>query len=192
MNAGRYRVVFNGFTVQSETWDDPFQFDGKRDEVFVASKAIVMDAAGNLISQSEPVSQVMGDTYMQQGRVRAGTASDQGGLRTSDSFPTTTPWIRAAEPTLERNYPPFKLWEGDLIQGEQVLILTPSIWEDDASGPILTDWITWAGGLYPKLKGQAHVLAGIDPTAQAILAGTELGLGIAVSAVESGVIRRRG
>ena len=31
MSSGRYRVTITGFTVHSETWDDPFQWDGKRD-----------------------------------------------------------------------------------------------------------------------------------------------------------------
>jgi hypothetical protein len=192
MNAGRYRVVLNGYKVQNESWDHPLELDGKRDEVFVATKVMVMDAAGNLIVQSERASKVMGDTNNQPGRVRAGTASDQGGLKTGDSFPKEAPWIRTTEPSLERDYPTVTLWEGDLVQGEHVVLIASSIWEDDDSGPILNDWLTWAGGIYSKVKPQAQVLAGADPTAQAILLCTEIGLGIAVSAVESGVIGANG
>jgi hypothetical protein len=187
MSSGRYRVVFNGFSVVSETWDDPFQFDGKRDEVFIAAKVIAMDARGNLIAQSEPVSRIMGDTNMQVGRIAAGTASDMGGLRTGDSIPTATPWIQAVTPTLDRNFPPVKLWEGDLHAGEDVVLLTPGIWEDDASGPILNDWLTWTASMVPKLSPLARQLAGADPTAQVVIAAVELGLGVAASAVESGV-----
>jgi hypothetical protein len=187
MSSGRYRVIVTGFTVQSETWDDVFQWDGKRDEVYLAAKVVVLNAHGNALMQSEPVSKIMGDTNQQNGRIKAGSASSQGGLRTGDSFPTPTPWIASTAPSTTRNYPPLKLWEGDLDQGQNACVIAPSIWEDDTSGPIMEDWVQWVGGLASKLGSQASALVGANVVGQAIIAATQLGLGVAVSAVESGI-----
>jgi hypothetical protein len=192
MASGRYRVIFTGFTVNSETWDDPFQWDGKRDEIFIATKVVVVNARGSVLSQSEPVSKVMGDINGQNGRVKAGSASSRGGLRTGDSFPTNTPWAISTAPSTSRNYPPFKLWEGDLRRGENVCVIAPSLWEDDNSGPIMNDWVRWGSTLATRLGPQASKLAATNPTAQAIVTGTQLGLGIALSAVDSGVIGSSG
>ncbi len=46
MSTGRYRVAINGFSVTAETWDDAFEWDGKRDEVFLSTSVIVKNQSG--------------------------------------------------------------------------------------------------------------------------------------------------
>lgn len=70
----------------------------------------------------------MGDANNQEvPRIRAGTAGDNGGLRTGDRFPTNEPWRQVG--TLSNNRLPMILWEGELSQG--LVIIVTSIWEWD-------------------------------------------------------------
>ena len=90
--AAVFRVTLNGFTVNNESDDDVLEFDGRRDEVFVTANIGVVDRTGNIVYQRPIRSQIMGEadaSGMHSGgpRIRAGHGSDQGGLRTGDSFP---------------------------------------------------------------------------------------------------------
>src|SRR4051812_19463864 len=150
MPTGRYRAVLNGFRCNRETVDDALEWDGKRDEVFVASSVYIKDKNGNTLYKNLTRSSVLGDTNNQPGRVQAGTASDKGGIRTGDIFPArfVTEWLDSlhrfpkeiSEPgerdpaaSLSRSYPPMLLWEGDLTRGENSVFIWPTIWEWDGS-----------------------------------------------------------
>lgn len=139
MSVGRYRVSVNGFRVMAETWDDALQWDGKRDEVFISSQVAVVDKSGNQLFSNQPTSPVMGDTWGQNGRIQAGSGGDRGGLRTGDSFPSNTPWRRAVPLDEDRDWPPTVIWEGELVSGENVALITPTIWEWDPGGDFFRD-----------------------------------------------------
>jgi len=127
----RYRVSITGFVVEEQTWDDAMQRDGKDDEVFLLAE--VRQINGNdgaaRVGRPETVrSMVMGDVngFQPEERLRAGHASEDGGLRTGDKVGTTG--ARRGEPRGDRI--PLRLWEGELHPGMGVMIV-PTIWEWD-------------------------------------------------------------
>lgn len=136
---GRFRVVLNGFTVNRETWDEMHERDGKRDEVFFIATAHVFrpkqsfDRRPEVVSESGVLqSRVMGDinrSDWRTTRVQAGKASDLGGVQTGDNFPGNAPWARSSEPQGDRL--PMLLWEGDLFEGGNTVVVIPTIWEWD-------------------------------------------------------------
>jgi hypothetical protein len=149
----RFRVSLSGFTVNNETIDDWQEYDGRRDEVFIASQTTLRSSTGEDLGTS-PLnrSRIMGDAISPD-RILAGTgqlsAWDEtknflfgagkkpGGLRTGDSFPSATPWQRNSDFTTDSA--PMVLWEGSLVSGQNTALITPSIWEYDsrnAFGPI--------------------------------------------------------
>jgi hypothetical protein len=141
MSKGRFRVVINGFRVNKETYDDIFEFDGKRDEVY--GQAIVRHcrADGTVLLTTTPTTPVMGDVNQLPGRVQAGTASALGGLKTGDVYPQQPPYLRTTPLTPDRDWPPFAVWEGDLEEGQDVLFVTPSLWEWDQGKGLLQRFI---------------------------------------------------
>lgn len=165
MSSGRYRVSINGFRCNTETWDDSLQLDGKRDEVFISTHVKYVNKEGKGLFVGEKISPVMGDTWDQPNRVQAGNASNRGGIISGDYFPTRTeiiwvpstmgpitlpftvkpipPWVRSTPFPDPRDVPPFIAWEGDLTKNEQVVFITPSIWEWDPRQSIWQGWIQW-------------------------------------------------
>jgi hypothetical protein len=107
-------VKINGFRVVKETVDDILERDGKRDEVQISVITTVLDGDGKLIGvPSEKTTPVMGDTNRLANRVKAGSASNLGGLMTGDSFPDEPmPWLPATPTSPQRDYPPYVIWEG--------------------------------------------------------------------------------
>jgi hypothetical protein len=136
----RFRVVVTGFTVNRETWDDMHERDGKRDEVFFVSTAHVFNPAKDQISQSGLLqSRVMGDINREDWRttrVRAGSASEFGGLLMGNNFPPDAPWARSADPQGDRL--PLLLWEGELAEGGNTVVILPTIWEWDGAPDFLS------------------------------------------------------
>jgi hypothetical protein len=137
-NEGKFRVTLNGFTVHNETWDNAFQVDGKRDEVYIRyDTRLVNNEATTLLASNDRTS-VMGDTNGFPVRVLAGSASSLGGLRTGDSFPTSTPWQQSGDLMFDR--PPMKLFEGTLTEGKTGVAITPTIWEWDGGTDMFNSW----------------------------------------------------
>jgi hypothetical protein len=143
-----YRVSVTGFTVNKETYDDPLQLDGKRDEVYVSAEVALADKDRKVLEPGGAIvqSKVFGDVNganIRNGRIRAGHASSQGGLQTGDSYPTETPWRRQGEPLPDAL--PLAIWQGELTEGSNAVLITPTLWEYDA--PDLRDafqsWMHW-------------------------------------------------
>jgi hypothetical protein len=187
MDSGRYRVTVNGFKVLAETWDDVFEWDGKRDEVYISAIVRKLDRDGNVQYASSDATPVLGDINNQNGRVQAGSASPRGGLRTGDSFPTPTPWMRSQGLDLRRNWPPYTVWEGDLTDGKDVVLITPAVNEWDPGASALEGWLVWADDAVEKLGPKIAALIG-GPLPAAIVKGLDLGLDLFMSLRKSGVI----
>jgi len=93
--SGRYRLVVNGFHVQTETFDDPLEWDGKHDEVYVTAAVQGWNSAEALAYSNTPSSPVLGDTNKQNGRIKAGSATGwKGALVTGDNYPDPNRWAR--------------------------------------------------------------------------------------------------
>jgi hypothetical protein len=132
-----YRVTVNGIKVNRETSDDPLQTDGKHDEVFLRAWVGQFDPAGVAAGTGAAVQTLVhGDVNSVEWldpnsptrRVQAGSASARGGLQTGDVFPVN--W-NATPSTTYRDRLPLLLWEGDLYQGKESVMITPTIWESD-------------------------------------------------------------
>ena len=144
---GTYRITVNGFTCVTETWDNAFEVDGKRDEVFFLSPVRLVSKTGQTLLSSEPMSRVMGDTnrwdWMPPAsgyRIRAGSASRLGGVMSGDRFPSLTPWIRTSPISADR--PTFLVFQGELVQGQNGVVIAPTIWEWDGPPNFLNGWLT--------------------------------------------------
>jgi hypothetical protein len=190
MAGGRYRVTLNGFSVKTETWDHAFEVDGKRDEVYCSSVINVLNRDGAIVYSGERTSETLGDTNGQHDRIRAGSASRRGGLRTNDKFPSATPWVRTDELSSGRNYPPMTIWEGDLVEGDHVAVITPSIWEWDGGKDAYGDWVTWGHETVTKIRERLQQLLG--PDSKVVFDWIELGLEVAVRMAEPQVMGQAG
>lgn len=171
MPTGEFRVTINGFRVMAETWDDASQRDGKRDEVFLKTGITVAAPSGSYFNEAS--SPVLGDVNGHNGRIRAGSASDRGGLRTGDSFPTSTPWVRQG--LNDQEYPPCSVWQGRLTQGEDVVLLTPTIWEWDPGDSVVRGWLKWGAETAAKIKDRLPDLLGpVKPIVDAVSLGLDV------------------
>ena len=121
----RFRVTLNGFYVDKETWDHALEVDGKGDEVFVRYDTRLVSNEGTTLSESSQSTKVMGDINGYPERVQAGSRSSKGGLKTGDSFPTSSPWQHDGNLMADR--PPMKLFEGNLVEGETGVAITPTL-----------------------------------------------------------------
>lgn len=130
---GVYRITVTGLRVNRETTDNPIEIDGKRDEVLVRAWANVYGSKRQLLESVAVESKVHGDRNAESWsnatspsvRIKAGSASLLGGLRTGD--------VHAAQPGTLPNRITFPLlvWEGWLRQSEQQLLVVPTVWEVD-------------------------------------------------------------
>jgi hypothetical protein len=144
--SGFYRAVLKGFEVHQETRDDdPWQRDGKRDEVFVTV----------LVDENESVrTPIFGDVnpplvgdrswFQPPKRLQAGEASNLGGLKTGDAV---------FGPAIER-----VAWCGPLSYGKEIRLITPVVWEWDQphAGHLESRYKTWAANLSAQLKEDAY------------------------------------
>ncbi|MDF0644469.1 MAG: hypothetical protein P0111_10585 [Nitrospira sp.] len=164
MLSGKYRVVINGLRVIHETKDDMFQFDGKRDEVYVAAfvrRQSVPSLGTDFVTTTSQLldhgfvrSKVHGDINgFQDHRVLAGTASELGGLRTSDTIPLNRdPALPSARPPSTTTFP-LHVWEGTLNDTD-ALVIHPTLWEWDGLTGVYNHWSVEMGNKY---VGQAVV-----------------------------------
>ena len=133
VGVGRFRVTITGLVAVEQTWDDAMQRDGKDDEVFLLAEARLIQITDNVpsaITQRVVRSLVMGDTngFQPEERIRAGRASEDGGIQSGDKIGTTG--TRNGEPREDRI--PLKVWEGD-IYDDMSLMIVPTIWEWDGA-----------------------------------------------------------
>jgi hypothetical protein len=143
MTTARYRVAINGFWCHNQTWDDVTRSDGKDDEVFLDVNVKVVDQQGTVLQNFDSESELMGDTWRLPNRIQAGSGSDLGGIITGDKFPPVDkPWLRTGGLN-DRRFPPYLIWEGELREGRDMVLLTPTIWEWDPGAGFWDGWLDW-------------------------------------------------
>jgi hypothetical protein len=138
---GRYRITLAGFQVMIETLDDALERDGKRDEVYAAASWALFDRNTRTVSGKGSVrSKTYGDASRWPARVAAGRASASGGLMTGDIIPTG--WgIQNPPPSVhDPMLLPMVVWEGSLTNGQEILVIRPSLWEEDADPSTYAIW----------------------------------------------------
>ena len=134
--SARFRLTALGFRVERQSYDTIDQSDGRGDEVYVRANYFEFDRNGHQLASDTRRTALIGQrgTY-QGGSSRSGglDVSGDGGLLSGDSYPTATPWAdrgrRAAADDL-----PLPIWEGELIDGGNGVLVLPSIWEWDGEG----------------------------------------------------------
>jgi hypothetical protein len=160
---GKYRVAVLGFKVNNETFDNPVETDGKRDEVYITATAQEFDSLDAPVGNTKSVRTfTYGDvnnaawknSQNEFYRIKAGTASALGGLKTGDGYPNgVDPWRRTTPDVYEKLLP-LLVWEGELIEDVNSVAIAPAIMEsDDAPGtPVLTQFVSSFGkGIAPRL-----------------------------------------
>jgi hypothetical protein len=159
--SGNYRITLLGFTVGNPTADDILDSDGRMDEIMPLVYVRQFDqASGNPLGAGTAAKgYVHGDNQGKfRARVRAGTASNSGGIQKGDVFPAGLMQGPPASPSTTTF--PLKVFEGFLTRDKEVLVLYPSLWEiDDAPS-------RWFDGYFTNLPPR---------TQDALNPGTTLG-----------------
>ena len=168
----RYRVVLAGGRVNNPTYDNPLNLDGWGDEIYFTADVQLLDKASGNISPFTALSdrtKIYGDNGMDsRTRMRAGTAWKNGGLRAGDQFPAAGPFNQKAA-FVDRQLP-LRLWEGELVEGQNAVIITPMLWEHDgtAIADAVTSWMNFARDFNTKLAESKAI--------DALIAGTGSGI----------------
>jgi hypothetical protein len=138
--SGRYRIVIPGVRAEAETFDDVFERDGKRDEIYVAAAVQHYDRRDRrLLAQGVARTSIMGDVNGFPARIQAGSASPRGGIRTGDNVPAVPDVATFAGPGPSGAFP-LVVWEGELQDAADVLVIQPDVWEWDGDGSLYTAW----------------------------------------------------
>lgn len=170
-----FRVAINGFWCHNETWDDAFEWDGKRDEVFLVVNTKVLDSTGSVLHNFDSQSETMGDSNNQPGRIPVGSASAKGGIRTNDRFPANP--IQRTTPLNGPRIPPYPIWEGELNPGHDMVMLTPTIWEFDPGASFWNTWVEWQVSVDQQYGERAKDIFGkIWPVAKPVFDAVSLGI----------------
>jgi hypothetical protein len=139
--SGRYRVTATSVNFRNAEADNPGPAigDGKGDEIYLTSYAQVYDRrTGNQLSAGPLLrTPVHGDMSGAGGgsRVRAGSATPNGGIATGDEVQLQMPGAS-----------PVWLWEGELRDGIDVVVFRPVLWEFDG---IEAAWYTVYAQRFP-------------------------------------------
>jgi hypothetical protein len=152
---GRYRVTLRSIQVVTPTADDPTQKDGVGDEVYAAAVIVRADRAtatklGASVVKSKEYGDIGSNGVPFPNRIRAGTASAEGGLNGGSSI--GMPGTPGAETF------PIVLWEGSLTDGGEAFVVVPSIWERDTLDISWTEYSqNWMNSPAPILGSQLLV-----------------------------------
>jgi hypothetical protein len=119
--SGNYRITLLGFTVGNPTVDDLLDSDGRMDEIMPLVYVRQFDqASGTPVFAAAAKGHVHGDNQGKfRARVRAGTASNSGGLQKNDVFPAGLMQGPPASPSTTTF--PLKVFEGFLTRDKDVL-----------------------------------------------------------------------
>lgn len=185
---GLYRVTLTGFTVFRQTQDHALQMDGKGDEVFISTDVKILDGASNRIIQGfdpKVPSYVFGDvngrTHDRNLFVQAGSLSNRGGLAHGDEYPRRDPYV--STPTPGPRKLPLVLWEGELVEGQNAVVVTPTVWEWDGSNnaDAFNSWLRWARETAERLEKSKEFNELVGGQGTTVVALTKLGADIALS-----------
>lgn len=155
----RYRIVAIGIHVGRHTGDNALLFDGAEDEVYLAAAAGLTNRAMTSLQVTTTKSRTFGDVTGSANRIKAGSATPNGGLQRGDKVPTIID-VNAAAGALSTPFP-FLVWEGPL-DDQAVLTVHPVLWEEDKSNQSYLRWLEATSNLIRS------GYAGHQPTIQAI------------------------
>jgi hypothetical protein len=179
----KYRVILNAVRVNQQTSDNILNQDGQGDEIYLGTQVDVWVGPRDLCEESIRAGRVCsstgsdippaivdrkrlqtplyGDTFNRPAseptRIRAGSLSAAGGIKSGDLIPTLQrpydPASNFGPPTMTAL--PQLLWEGDLEAGKgkaNFLLVTPSVWEWDGNRKLFDDWMSKFVDLHDAAK----------------------------------------
>ena len=156
--SGRYRVTMTGIQVAKPTVDDPLDRDGKADEIFANAVVVRWDRANNsrlgtaIVKSREYGDIGTSNTWPQ--RIRAGTALPSGGITGGNAVPIGfVPSSPSGTPGAETF--PFQMWEGQLTDGGEAIVLFWSVWERDIDDVAYKNYTAnWMNNRAPVLESE--------------------------------------
>ncbi len=159
--------------------------------MFLSANVVYMDREGDPVLSDEVSSQTIGDTNGHPGRQPGGSANGvggAGGFVNGNAYPAEPPYVRVVEPTVGRRYPPWVVWEGDLVQGDHALVVAPSIWEWDGGRDAFGDWSAWLPKAVAKIGEEVKKYTKGGTVVDTVIESVQAGLGIASSMNEAGLL----
>jgi len=149
--AGWYAFYLTGFQVQQQTEDHALNVDGWGDEVFITMDVVETAPGGKKMGVSGRLPAVgnFGDRSRAENVIKAGTANPNGtgGLKNVDTY-FGTPF-------------PYRVWCGQLVEGQTNVVITSTIWEwDGTAGASFYDWMAWIKKHNTDLQQEDVVKAG--------------------------------
>lgn len=162
VQTGRFRVTAMGFIVEHPSLDSIFETDGRGDEVYVRGDSFTFDRTGRYIA-SFPVQTTL---FGELGRYAGGSgrpspfqaAQNFGGFMIGDNYPTSGPWT---EPRRRRDGDlPMVLWEGDLTQGADGVVVIPTIWEWDGASATVEE-ARWGNSIKLAVQHESARIADV-------------------------------
>ncbi|HEX8238129.1 MAG TPA: hypothetical protein VF574_00125 [Allosphingosinicella sp.] len=159
--SARFRVTARGFRVDRQSYDNIVESDGRGDEVFVRADVFEFNWRPEVIATSSIRTDVLGERGPLHGGSRPASPLDAdgrpGGFVTGDSYPHPfSPW-QARPPSVHPNDLPMRLWEGELFQGTNAVVIVPTLWEWD--GPDLSpEQLSWDRSLPPAIRRVAPAI----------------------------------
>ena len=152
---GRFRISLNGFTCIRPTSDGPDDINFKT--------YLRMITGDDLTTHDEEwgMSPAYGNpshvpTTVAGGGIERGGSASNGGFRAGDSFPTATPWLRSTAFQPEnaagtRWRSPMRIWEGELVEGANGLLMLPSVWRAYYRQGVDTPYVRAIGDTFNEL-----------------------------------------
>ena len=176
-------MTATGFRVLHQTKDDVLSRDGHGDEVyggFVVFRydrrtSKLMDNADlrrtNVIGESGFDGQTFGsfgdiNGVVPHGRIRGGTASAGGGFQQNDVFPAVADPSKTYGAAYTDNTFPFQLFNGSLTDGQEAIVILPSLWEADGYRDGFAKWTNF--------ESSNAIQIWSDQGVQGAVAGTQL------------------
>lgn len=143
----RYRLVAIGFKAIQQSKDIDDAHDGHGDEIYFSAVVNRTRLTGDSLPVTRganltmPMTRSHGDEAVSvpYGRIKAGSASATGGIRTGDVVPFA---FDPAAPTapLQTITFPLLLWQGTL-QDSDAVVIHPMLWEDDVNPIVQATWM---------------------------------------------------
>jgi hypothetical protein len=137
-----------------ESFDDPLERDGRRNETYGAAAVVTWDRR---LNQQRSIQFLKTREYGDvrdgvpfPGRIKAGSVSPQGGIWGGDRVPEGYDPAGAALPAPTEGQFPLLLWDGTLTAGVEAIAVFPSVWERDTDAQAFDkyreDWSTRNAG----------------------------------------------
>jgi hypothetical protein len=127
---GKVKIYLRTISCSNESLDDIFDGDGKGNEVFVTFYYSVASSNGTTRYSNKSTTAVYGDINGKPGRIKAGTAGNNGGIKAGDII-YANPNTEAMMPIGDERFKGLLMFEVDLAPGDIISVI-PILWEWDS------------------------------------------------------------